>query len=160
MEAAAPRFEIKLGDISLFKHLTAITKYLKSIPSKPIHNGSTSHVKSEKGKAHVTTEPAPSDAELKQVIVPSPELTSLIKPIIDYYSMPFTPVDQKVKVDASAAMPPLKVMVQMSIGTERMLWTLLWNSLLSYLISSYQPCLSHLIKQTIYPFPSHHCLVL
>ena len=37
---------------------------------------------------------------------------------------------------------------------------MLWNSLLSYLISSYQPCLSHLIKQTIYPFPSHHCLAL
>jgi len=38
--------------------------------------------------------------------------------------------------------------------------SVLWNSLLSYLISSYQPCLSHLIKQTIYPFPSHHCLAL
>jgi len=38
--------------------------------------------------------------------------------------------------------------------------SLLWNSLLSYLISSYQLCLSHLIKQTIYPFPSHHCLAL
>ena len=25
---------------------------------------------------------------------------------------------------------------------------------------SYQLCLSHLIKQTIYPFPSHHCLAL
>jgi len=36
----------------------------------------------------------------------------------------------------------------------------LWNSPLSYLISSYQPCLSHLIKQTIYPFSSHHCLAL
>jgi len=29
---------------------------------------------------------------------------------------------------------------------------LLWNSLLSYLISSYQPCLSHLIKWTIQHF--------
>ena len=90
---------------------------------KPVHDGSSSCVKGEKGKARVSTETAPSDAELKQVIIPPPELTSLIKSIIDRCREPSAPSDQAAVPDASAANPLLTATVPMSISDEKTLWT-------------------------------------
>jgi hypothetical protein len=100
-----------------------LTKYLRMLVPKPVHDGSSSRVKGEKGKARVSTETVPSDAELKQVIIPPLKLTSLIKAIIDRYSEPSAPSDQAAAPGASAANPLLTVTVPMSISDEKTLWT-------------------------------------
>lgn len=119
----AERLGLDPGDIPLHNLLNGITKYLKGITPKPVNDGSTSRVKVEKGKARVQTEPPPSDAEPKQVIVPPPELTSLIKSIIDCYSVPSVQAVQEVASDESAAKSQSTAMAPMSIANERTLWS-------------------------------------